>query len=67
MPDTAQTLDFEVKDLPMDLFELVRSGLEVESLTAGYMPIEATGQNCSTCVCACCSPSCCSGLSTCPC
>ncbi|MEV1243857.1 thiomuracin/GE37468 family thiazolyl RiPP peptide [Nonomuraea sp. NPDC050022] len=30
-----QTLDFDVHDLPMDVFDLTVSGLEVQTLTLG--------------------------------
>ncbi|WP_188194657.1 thiomuracin/GE37468 family thiazolyl RiPP peptide [Nonomuraea sp. SYSU D8015] len=32
---TDQTLDFDVQDLPMDVFDLTISGLEVQTLTLG--------------------------------
>ncbi|RVX44995.1 hypothetical protein EDD27_7771 [Nonomuraea polychroma] len=55
MPPT-QTLDFDVHDLPMDVFDLTVSGLEVQTLTLGRgMDVVAS----------CCGPTrcyvCCSG------
>jgi hypothetical protein len=48
-------------DLPLDVFELVDSGLEVESLTAGHgMP--ENGASFSGCYPACCSCGCASCL-----
>ena len=45
-------------DLPMDVFELTDSGMEVESLTAGHgMPEVGASCNCVCGVCCSCSPS----------
>lgn len=50
-------LDLDVDSLPTDVFELVSSGLEVESLTAGHAMAENSA---STCFCSsgACAPSC---------
>ncbi|MCA2225179.1 thiomuracin/GE37468 family thiazolyl RiPP peptide [Nonomuraea aurantiaca] len=32
----SQKLDFDLKNLPMDVFDLADSGLAIESLTAGH-------------------------------
>lgn len=50
-------LDLDVDSLPTDVFELVSSGLEVESLTAGHAMVE---NGASACFCSSggCAPSC---------
>jgi hypothetical protein len=50
-------LDLDIDSLPMDVFELVSSGLEVETLTAGHGMAENAA---STCFCSsgACAPSC---------
>ncbi|SEG89473.1 hypothetical protein SAMN05444920_106455 [Nonomuraea solani] len=52
------TLDFDVHDLPMDVFDLTVSGLEVQTLTLGrgYDIVNGPFTNChgvSGCVCGC--------------
>jgi len=40
-----KAIDFDVDSLPLDVFELAESGLEVESLTAGHgIPENAASQ-----------------------
>lgn len=61
-------LEFNVEDLPLDVFELAESGLEVESLTAGHgipengASVGCNGYNqasCTSCYgCGCSTPSC---------
>jgi hypothetical protein len=50
MAQAPRTLDFDVEDLPIDVFELADSGLEVESLTSGHGMLE---NGASLCVCSC--------------
>lgn len=40
MADHPPALDFDVEGLPLDVFELVDSGVEIESLTAGHGMLE---------------------------
>lgn len=55
----SEKLDFDLENLPMDVFDLVDSGLTLESLTAGHgMP--ETGASCCPCFCACYSCASCS-------
>ncbi|WP_017623395.1 thiomuracin/GE37468 family thiazolyl RiPP peptide [Nocardiopsis chromatogenes] len=58
-------LDLDVQDLPMDVFDLGSTGLELETLTTGHGMQEhaaSTGSMpCSfntVCCCACCSQTC---------
>lgn len=57
----SEKLDFDLENLPIDVFDLVDSGLTVESLTAGHgMP--ETGASCCCCspvapCCSCCAVS----------
>jgi hypothetical protein len=45
-------LDFDLGNLPMDVFDLADSGLTVESLTAGHgMPENGASSACSCFVC----------------
>lgn len=37
----AQTLDFDLEDLPMDIFDLIDTGIQAESLTEGQGQIGA--------------------------
>ncbi|CAM3351849.1 GE37468 family thiazolyl peptide [Kibdelosporangium persicum] len=52
---TSRRLDFDLENLPMDVFDIVDSGLTVESLTAGHGMAEngascsAPGGGCSGC------------------
>lgn len=57
MDTTDSPLDLDVDSLPTDVFELVSSGLEVESLAAGHGMAENAA---STCFCSSggCAPSC---------
>ncbi|MER7505595.1 thiomuracin/GE37468 family thiazolyl RiPP peptide [Nonomuraea pusilla] len=48
----------DLSDLPMDVFEMADSGMEVESLTAGHgMPEVGASCNCVCGFCCSCSPS----------
>lgn len=49
-----EVLDFDVGSLPMDVFELADSGLEVESLTAGHGMPENAASSFGPCQCLCC-------------
>jgi hypothetical protein len=48
------TLDFDLDDLPVDVFDVDGSGLTVESLTGGHGMAEV-GASCffSLCICSC--------------
>jgi hypothetical protein len=52
---TSHRLDFDLENLPMDVFDIVDSGLMIESLTAGHGMAEngascaAPGGGCSGC------------------
>jgi hypothetical protein len=50
-----KNLGFELADLPMDVFDLADSGLEVESLTAGH-GLPENGASATVCSCCCCLP-----------
>lgn len=50
-----EKLDFEVDDLPMDVFSLTSKGLTVESLTAGHGLPENGASRCSIDQGSCCS------------
>ncbi|MFI6482496.1 hypothetical protein ACIBH1_31500 [Nonomuraea sp. NPDC050663] len=55
---TVTTLDFDVHDLPMDVFDLTVSGLEVQTLTLGrgYDIVNGPFTNChGVSGCGCCS------------
>jgi hypothetical protein len=56
-------LDFDLASLPLDVFELAGSGLEVESLTAGHGMPENGASLCRDCDsgCTCSFCTCCSG------
>lgn len=58
--NTSQKLDFDLKGLPMDVFDLADSGLTVQSLTAGHgMPeYGASDMSASASACSCCASSC---------
>lgn len=50
--NTSQKLDFDLADLPMDVFDLADSGLTVQSLTAGHgMPEYGASDSSSACSC----------------
>ncbi|MCX2951559.1 thiomuracin/GE37468 family thiazolyl RiPP peptide [Lentzea sp. NEAU-D7] len=50
--------ELNLDDLPMDVFEMADSGMEVESLTAGHgMPEVGASCNCVCGLCCSCSPS----------
>lgn len=51
----SKKLDFDLEDLPMEVFDLDDTGLTVEALTDGHGMAEA-GASCTSCVCIC---SCC--------
>jgi Thiopeptide-type bacteriocin precursor len=52
----SKKLDFDLENLPMDVFDLVDSGLTVESLTAGHgMTENGASSVCVTTYCSCCS------------
>lgn len=54
----SEKLDFDLDDLPMDVFDLADSGLNVESLTAGH-GLPENGASCVTCgYCVTCAFSC---------
>jgi hypothetical protein len=53
-----ERLDFDVESLPMDVFELVDSGLEVESLTAGHGMLENGASSGTSGCCSCCCSTC---------
>lgn len=46
-------LEFNLDDVPMDVFDLADSGLEIESLTGGH----GLPENGASCFCSC-SPTC---------
>lgn len=47
-------LDFDIDDLPMDVFEISEAGLTVDSLTSGHgMPENAASACGSFCFCSC--------------
>jgi hypothetical protein len=52
---TTSDLDFDLDDLPVDVFDLDDRGLSVESLTAGHGMAElgASCSSCSPCTCIC--------------
>ncbi|MEN3613816.1 thiomuracin/GE37468 family thiazolyl RiPP peptide [Plantactinospora sp. ZYX-F-223] len=55
--NTSDDLDFDLQDLPMDVFDLAESGLTIESLTAGHgmpehgasLPFCSCSASCSCC------------------
>jgi len=51
--DVEQRVDFDLNDLPLDIFELADQGLEVESLTAGHgiTRMAASCTLCGSCTC----------------
>jgi hypothetical protein len=49
--NVSKELDFELEDLPVDVFELDGSGLTVESLTAGHGMAELGASSICTCTC----------------
>jgi Thiopeptide-type bacteriocin precursor len=52
----SQKLEFDLEDLPMDVFDLIDSGLTIESLTAGHGMIENGASSiCASNMCSCCS------------
>lgn len=53
----SERLDFDLENLPIDVFDLADSGLTVESLTAGHgMPENGASFCCVPCTsCCCCS------------
>lgn len=56
---SSERLDFDLESLPMDVFDVVDSGLTIESLTAGHGMAE-NGASCQascgeTCGCSACS------------
>jgi len=56
VPEDSGKLNLE--DLPMDVFEMADSGMEIESLTAGHgMPEVGASCNCVCGFCCSCSPS----------
>ncbi|MCC5579620.1 MULTISPECIES: thiomuracin/GE37468 family thiazolyl RiPP peptide [Microtetraspora] len=47
----SKALDFDLENLPMDVFELADSGLTIESLTAGHGLVEGGASGCALCSC----------------
>lgn len=54
---TKSTVEFD--DLPMDVFDLIDEGMNVESLTAGHGITEIGASNCGDSCGNCCSFCCC--------
>jgi hypothetical protein len=49
--NVSRKLDFELDNLPVDVFDLDASGLTVESLTAGHGMAELSASGICTCTC----------------
>jgi hypothetical protein len=49
--DVTTEPDFDLDDLPVDVFDLEGSGLTVESLTAGHGMAELGASSICTCTC----------------
>jgi hypothetical protein len=53
---SSERLDFDLENLPMDVFDVIDSGLTIESLTAGHGMAEngaSCNANCSGANCGC--------------
>jgi len=50
-----KALEFDLEELPMDVFDLADSGLKIDSLTAGHGMVENGASSSPSFLCSCCS------------